>query len=56
MKNNKLKNVYSKFELVKSDASSVILNSELESVRGGRSVVDYGCGATISNKCGKKLQ
>ena len=56
MKNNKLKTIHSRFELAKSDKDLVILNSELESVRGGRAGHDDLCVVAdkINYKCGKK--
>jgi len=53
MKNNKLKSIHSKFELTKSNADVVILNSELDMVRGGKAGDNTGCGATLNYKCGK---
>jgi len=54
MKNNKLKTIHSRFELAKSDKDLVILNSELESVRGGRSADNHVCGLTVNYQCGGK--
>jgi len=54
MKNNKLKNVYSKFELVKLNKDLVIV-TDLNVVRGGSAGNNKGCGATINYKCSASL-
>jgi len=56
MKNSKLKNVHAKFEITKSNNDLVILNSELDAVRGGKTGNNTGCGATLNYKCGKQVE